>query len=354
MKQILTFILVLMGLTIQAQSLRDTIMQNMSKKIIMEVVEPIELEVSFASVVVMETESGIVRSNINLTRTGWGWEEDNDYKHYVAAGNTRAALFLALLESGASPSDYYYTSGVYTDELAGCIIKDSNWSRGGWGNLSLDRGMHRSDIVIIEACQSHFARSMGTLAYYLSKTGIDLGDKGLESTYEDFCHAYERTPWDPMGILGYRDKITPLQITMWMQGIANNGRMIMPRFNESDSTKTIYEQMAQGCNIDSLKKTMRDEVKYGLLKKAESEYVPVSGITNVSQENGLGDRCAMFSGFIPGYTITVNIVMSGPRTRRTPISIAKGVIDWIAQHRLHWGGESKSEKKERPLPRGVD
>ena len=159
MKQIITFILVIVGLTIQAQSLRDTTMQNMSKKIIMEVVDPIELEVSFASVVVMETESGIVRSNINLTRTGWGWEEDDDYKHYVAAGNTRAALFLALLESGASPSDYYYTSGVYTDELAGCIIKDSNWSRGGWGNLSLDRGMHRSDIVIIEACQSHFARS---------------------------------------------------------------------------------------------------------------------------------------------------------------------------------------------------
>ena len=112
--------------------------------------------------------------------------------------------------------------------------------------------------------------------------------------------------------------------------------------------------MAQTCNIDSLKSAMRDEVKYGLLKKAESEYVPVSGITNVSQENGLGDRCAMFSGFIPGYTITVNIVMSGPRTRRAPISIAKGVIDWIAQYRLQLGGKSKPEKKERPLPRGVD
>lgn len=353
MKQIVTILFILIGISSHAQSLRDSVLQNVTKQIIMDVINPIELEVSFASVVIMETQTGNVKSIINLKRTGWGWDEDDDEKHFIAAGNTRAALYLALLESGASPSETFYTSGVMTDVKAGCIIKDWNWERGGY-NIYLSKAMDQSDIAIIEACEQHFCRSMGTLAFYLSKTGIDLGDKGPEKTYEEFLNTYEHTAWNPMGILGYRDKITPLQMTMWMQGIANDGKMIMPRFNESDSIVTIYEQMAQKKNIDSLKSALREAVLYGWSKKADSEYVPVYGTTNVSIEDGEGQHCSMFSGFIPNYTITVNIVMSGAKVRRTPIAIAKGIIDWIVQNKLNMQKEAPTPKKNRPLPRGVD
>ena len=341
MRNIVTLIIVLMAMNIHAQSLQDATLHNVSKNIIMEVVKPIETDVSFASVVVMETESGIVRSNINLTRTSQGWEQDDDYKHYVAAGNSRAVLFLALLECGASTGESYHTSGVFTDKQAGCTIKDYNRPINGWGDIRLDRAMNCSDIVILKACEAHFARSMGALAYYLGKTGIDLGDKEDERTYGEFCNDYENTPWDPIGILGYRDRITPLQMTIWMQGIANDGRMMMPRFYESDSTKTIYEQMALRCNIDSLKNAMRAEVECGTLRNVASEHVAVSGITNVSQENNIGYRCTMFCGFIPGYTISVNIVMKGSQTQSAHVSIARGIIDWIAQHRLNLRDDKK-------------
>lgn len=354
MKKVVTMFLVAIGLTVQAQSLRDTTMQNMSKSIVMEVIEPIELDVSFASVVIMETNSGIVKSIVNLKRTGWGWIEDDDVKHYLAAGNRRAALFLALLESGASPNEMFYTSGIYTDPSTGYTIRDWHWSWGGLGNIPLSIAMDRSDVSIIEACDQHFFHSVGDYAFYMSKTGIDLGNKVPEDTYEYYSHAYERTVWDPATILGYRDRITPLEMTMWMQGVANDGKMMQPRFYETDSVKIIYEQMAKKENIDSLQMALREAVQYGMSKKVSSEYVPVYGTTNVSIENGEKDRCSMFSGYIPEYTITVNLVMSGSLIRIAPLRIAKKIVDWIALNRLGIKEKPKTNHKKRPLPKGVD
>ena len=56
MRNIVTLIIVLVAMNIHAQSLQDTTLHNASKNIIMEVVKPIETDVSFASVVVMETK----------------------------------------------------------------------------------------------------------------------------------------------------------------------------------------------------------------------------------------------------------------------------------------------------------
>ena len=338
----------------QTPSFRDPALQAVVKKTIMDIVEPIELNVSFVSVVVMETESGIVRSNLNLTRTDWGWKTDEDCNHYLEAGNRRAALYLALLESGASPNESFFTSGSFIDEKAGCIIKDMNWSRGGWGHITIDRAMNRSDVAIIEACETHFARSVGTLAYYLGKTGIDLGNSSPEKSHGDFCNTYERTAWDPVEILGYRDKITPMDMTMWMQGIANGGKWLEPRFCESDPQNTILAQTADKRNIDLLKTAMRDEVTDGLLKTVNSTRVPVYGITNITPEKRLATRCAMFSGFIPGYTITFNMIHGAHVSRRLTMLIAKGIIDWIAEHRVNLATEYTVIKKVRPLPSGVD
>ncbi len=354
MKQIILFLLAVISLSANSQSLRDTTMQSIFKQIIMEEVEPVEFYVSFASVVIIETNSGIVRSNINLTRTGLGWMEDDDYKHYVAAGNTRAVLYLALLESGALPSETFYTPGIFSDPSTGYTIRDWNWKRGGLGNIPLKMAMDRSDVSIIEACDQQFCHQMGDLAFYLNKTGIDLGDKGPEETYDEFYHANERTVWDPAAILGYRDKITPLQMTMWMQGIANDGKLLQPRFDEKDTIEVIYEQMAQKKNIDSLQMALREAVLYGLSRKVNSDYVPVFGTTNVSIENAQNDRCGMFSGYMPGYTISVNLVMSGPTIRLITTKIARRIVDWVALNRLNIPNKSKTVYKERPLPRGVD
>lgn len=89
-------------------------------------------------------------------------------------------------------------------------------------------------------------------------------------------------------------------------------------------------------------------------KKVSSEYVPVYGTTNVSIENGEKDRCSMFSGYIPEYTITVNLVMSGSLIRIAPLRIAKKVVDWIALNRLGIKEKPKTNHKKRPLPKGVD
>ena len=86
---------------------------------------------------------------------------------------------------------------------------------------------------------------------------------------------------------------------------------------------------------------MRAEVECGTLRNVASEYVSVSGITNVSQANNIGYRCTMFCGFSPGYTISVNIVMKGSQTLSAHVSIARGIIDWIAQHRLNLRDDKK-------------
>ncbi|MBR5654228.1 MAG: hypothetical protein IKX22_09135 [Prevotella sp.] len=349
MKNLLLFLLVLVWCGIvnaQSPMLTDKVMdmESMCQKTVMQAILPVEAEVAFTSVIIIETETGKVLANLNLSRSGDEWVEDDD--HEVAANHTRLALYLALLESGATPSDRFYSSGLYADE-SGVFVKDRSRSHGGYGNIRLAEAVTRSDVSLIEACAQQFDLSMGKYAYYFSLTGFRLSKIPKEKKYEDFLTEYEGTAWNPAVVLGYQSKVTPLEMARWIEGVANHGVV------KSDS-EVLCSINCGSQHIDSLQFVLRDNVLYGTAKKVSSNEIPVSGACLISPENGQGYLTATFLGYTPTYTIVVNVEGNLPVIRSIPVDVARKVVNWIAKHRLGMNNQTNMYEHKRKLPRGVD
>lgn len=336
MKRILIF-LALVGCicTVHSQSLADSLLVEYSKKAFYETVLPYEVEANGGSIVVSETKTGVVKALINFNRHGIdGWLENTSTDCFVPALNSPLALFLALLDAGADPQEPFYTTGVLLDERSGILIRDWNWRYGGVGNTSISQACQRSRVSMIEACEQYFCRSMATAAYHLSHTGIDLGDRDTSLTdYQSFCERYEEILWQPLSLLGLNDKVKVLQIHMFTSGLACKGKLLMPRLNESDPSIVIYNPMANPKHISIVRKSMIENVKHGLSKKAKSgvEDVKVYGFSNVGDPDGAYGQTSLFTGFIDEYTITVsvNMLAGNALIRILPQRIAASIIKFL-------------------------
>ena len=339
MKRILiVFVLVNSIIIARAQSLFDSELIQYCKKVFYETVLPHEAEMHSGSIIVSETESANVKALINFHRHGIdGWSENTDYNCFIPALNSPLALFLALLDAGADSKEQFYTTGVLLDERAGVLIRDWNWRHGGVGNITLSQSCQRSRVAMIEACEKWFVRSMATAAYHLNHTGIYLGDEDESLTdYQSFCNRYEETPWQPLALLGDNDRLKIIQIHMFTSGLAN-GKLLMPRMEESDSSIVIYNPMANPEHIEIVRNSMLENVEYGLSKKAKTgiEDVKVWGFSNVSEPNGAYEQSSLFTGFIEKYTITVTVdMLDNSLIRIIPQKIASSIISFLTNRMI--------------------
>ena len=345
MKRIL-FLFVLVNSIVAAhpQSLADSMLVQYCKKVFYETVLPYEAEMHGGSVIVSETQTGIVKALINFHRHGIdGWSENTDYNCFIPALNSPLALFLALLDADADPIEEFYTTGVLLDERAGVIIRDWNWRYGGVGNITLSQACQRSRVALIEACEKWFVRSQATAAYHLSHTGIYLGDEDESLTdYQSFCYRYEDTPWQPLALLGDNDRLKIIQIHMFTSGLAN-GKLLMPRMEESDPSVVIYDPMANPEHIEIVRNSMLENVEYGLSKivKTGVEDVQIWGFSNVSEPNGTCEQSSLFTGFIEKYTITVTVDMfENSLIRIVPQKIASSIINYLTNTKIDMSHET--------------
>ena len=337
-KFFIVFVLVNSILTAHSQSLTDSALVQYCKKVFYETVLPYEAEMHGGSVIISETQTGIIKALINFHRHGIdGWSENTDFNCFIPALNSPLALFLALLDAGADPKEQFYTTGVLLDERAGVMIRDWNWRYGGVGNITLSQACQRSRVALVEACEKYFFRSMAELAYHLSHTGVFLGDEDESLTdYQSFCYRYEDTPWQPLALLGDNDRLKIIQIHMFTSGLAN-GKLLMPRMEESDSSVVIYDPMANPEHIEIVRNSMLENVEYGLSQKAKAsvEDVQVWGFSNVSEPNGSYEQSSLFTGFIEKYTITVTVDMfDNSLIRIVPQKIASSIIGFLTNRKI--------------------
>ena len=211
-------------------------------------------------------------------------------------------------------------------------MRDWNYRYGGVGNISISRAYERSKVALVEACEQFFARSMATAAFHLSHTGIYLGDEDESLTdYQSYYERYEETTWQPLSLLGVYDKLKVIQIHMFTSGLANNGKLLMPRLDDSAPDSVIYESMANPKHIKEVRESMRENILYGLSHKASVDGVVVYGFSNVSDSNGAYERTSLFTGFENNYTITVvvNMFVGNALIRILPQEIAVSVIKFL-------------------------
>ncbi len=297
----------------QPVSTIDSALQTKADSILQEKMR--EINAHKGQVIVMEVQSGEVKAMVGLER------EETTFVPYEytaqPAGLMKTVSLLAALETGKVKLSDVVDVGNGIIEIDGSRMRDHNWHRGGYGELTIKQALAvGSNIGTYLAMKKAFGENR--LAYFDQLDRMNY-DADL-ITPKDSLDNEVGLAWS---CIGYNQAITPLQMLTFYNAIANNGKMVQP-LTYKDSTIVINPQIASRANIDSMKVALRSVVTDGLGKLANSKKVQVAGKTGTIQisenEDYNGDMthtefatsfCGYFPADNPKYSIIVTLNKTG-------------------------------------------
>ena len=235
-----------------------------------------------------------------------------------------ASLLIALETGKAHLSDVVNTGNGVWQIDDDRIIKDFNWRRGGYGEVTLDRALEvSSNIGISKTIWSLFK---GHEQDYFNKLdsmsfGQPSSIEGIDGLRPSIYNSPKDSDWVNKDILwsaiGYNRKIAPIQMLCFYNAIANNGKMVKPTLIPGN-TEVINEQIAKSENVTSMQQTLEHVVSQGVGRNAGSDRIKVAGKTGTSQVNEYyeGDNtvseyhlafCGYFPADKPKYSMIVSL-----------------------------------------------
>lgn len=281
----------------------------------------IELNALSGQAIIMEIQTGHIKAMVGLDR-----KDSADYqpcKNFSQAHESaliQPISILAALESGkVTLSDKVDVgNGIYS--IQDRELKDHNWHKGGYGEISIKQGLaSSSNIAVYKTMEKAFGND--AQAYFNLLKNMSYGKPDSIAGIANLKPAYFVTPkdsgWSDTAFawfcIGYNQTITPVQTLTFYNAIANSGKMVQPQLYK-DSTTVINPQIASQANIDSLKQALEYVVTDGLGQPAKSNKTQVAGETGTVQlEDGsyIVEFCGYFPTDAPQYSIIVSIHKEG-------------------------------------------
>ena len=286
-----------------------------------------EINAQSGQVIVMEVQTGQIKALVGLTRKdSTNYQPCENFSVWQSTGLMHPISLLAALETGkVKLSDKVDTgNGIY--QVHGRELKDHNWHRGGYGELTVQEGLAASsNIAIYKTMEKAFGNN--PQAYFNLLANMSYGKPDSITGIANLKPAHIVTPKDnnwaksdfAWSSIGYNQQISPIQILTFYNAIANNGKMIQPQLYK-DSVVVINPQIASRASIDSLKKALVFNITDGLCQPAKSDKVVVAGMQGTSSlstnEDSTKDMYAVeFCGYFPTdnpkYSIIVSINKTG-------------------------------------------
>ena len=236
----------------------------------------------------------------------------------------KTASLLIALETGKSKLDDVVDTGNGVWQIDDDrIMKDHNWRRGGYGEVTLDRALGvSSNIGISKTIWSLFK---GHEQDYFNKLdSMSFGQpnsiEGIEGLRPSVYSSPKDSDWVNKDILwsaiGYNRKIAPIQMLTFYNAIANNGKMVKPTLVPG-TAEVVNEQIAKKENIALMQQTLEHVVSQGLGHKAGSAKILVAGKTGTSQvneyyegDNAVSEYQVAFCGFFPANKPKYSMIVS--------------------------------------------
>ena len=286
-----------------------------------------ELDALSGQAIVMEVQSGQIKALVGLTKKdSTNYQSCENFSVWQSTGLMHPISLLVALETGkVKLSDKVDTgNGIY--QVHGRELKDHNWHRGGYGELTVQEGLAASsNIAIYKTMEKAFGNN--PQAYFNLLANMSYGKLDSITGIANLKPAHIVTPKDnnwaksdfAWSSIGYNQQISPIQILTFYNAIANNGKMIQPQLYK-DSVVVINPQIASRASIDSLKKALVFNITDGLCQPAKSDKVLVAGMQGTSSlstnEDSTKDMYAVeFCGYFPTdnpkYSIIVSINKAG-------------------------------------------
>lgn len=278
------------------------------------------------SVILMEVSTGDIKAIANLRRN-----EDGSYSEVfnyaigegAEPGSTfKVAALIALLEDGHVQLDdsVFCRHGKvkYYDKT----ITDSK--EGGYGYLSVREVFENSSNVgVTELVMKHYK---GKEKHFIDRIYDMKLNQPLNLEIKGESAPYIKYPGDklwsgvslPMMSIGYEIKMAPLQILTLYNAIANNGRMVKPRFvravrshgqiEREFPTQVIAQSICSRSTLRKVKEVLEGVVENGTAKNLKNSDFKIAGKTGTAQiargtrgyrnERGISYQ-ASFAGYFP-------------------------------------------------------
>ena len=334
----------------------DVNMQDLAERAVLDELKLINGEMGVA--ILMEVETGDVKAIVNMSR--------NDKGEYIEAVNSaisyrcepgsvfKVASFLVALDDELNidgqkvDTSYVIHTGGGVRGMYGREMKDHNWRRGGYGDINMARTLEvSSNIGVSHVIDKIYHDQAERYVKGLYRVGIgqDLGLQNIlpgyrpplirmpqrkkNGRYDDNWYA-TTLPW--MSI-GYETQIAPINTVTFYNAIANNGKMMRPRFvkkvlKNGETVReyppeVIKERIAKPKAIKTMQTILEHVVSQGLGKKAGSPLFKVAGKTGTAQvsqgkagyKSGIVQYWLSFAGYFPAdnprYSCIVCLKKSG-------------------------------------------
>lgn len=280
-----------------------------------------ELNALSGQTIIMEVQTGHIKAMVGLESTdSANYQPCENFSQAYESALIHPISILAALETGKVKLADTVDVGNGSYSIQDRELKDHNWHRGGYGEISIKQGLaSSSNIAVYKTMEKAFGNN--AQAYFNLLNNMSYGKPDSIAGIANLKPAYFVTPkdsgWSDTAFawfcIGYNQTITPIQMLTFYNAIANSGKMVQPQLYK-DSTTVINPQIVSQANIDSLKQALEYVVTDGLGQPTKSDKIQIAGETGTVQlENGnyIVESCGYFPANAPQYSIIVSIHKDG-------------------------------------------
>ena len=327
----------------------DVSMQDIAERALIEELKDPQVNGEMGVAILMEVKTGDVKAIVNMQRAGDGeyYEMVNNAISFRCEPGSvfKTASFLVALDDGVIDTTMTINTGSGVMEMHGRLMKDHNWRRGGYGTISVPRALEvSSNIGVSWIIDKYYGSNPTKYVQGLYRVGIH---EDLKLPIQGYHPPYIRMPdtkttdrakyWSkttlPWMSIGYETQIAPINTVAFYNAIANNGKMMQPRFvkqlvKNGEVVKeyepvVLKERIAKPQAIKTMQTILAHVVSQGLGRKAGSKSFKVAGKTGTAQvadqhgsyHSGTTRYWLSFAGYFPAdnpkYTCIVCIKKSG-------------------------------------------
>ena len=344
----------------------DVGMQDLAEHAVIDELKEINGEMGVA--ILMEVKTGDIKAIVNMARgSDGGYHEmvNRAISFRCEPGSVfKVASFLVALDDGVVDTSYVIHTGSGVMEMHGRPMKDHNWRRGGYQDINVARALEVSSNIGVSYVIDKFYGSNPTkYVQGLYRVGIH---EDLKIPLVGYQPPYIRMPdtkttdrakyWSkttlPWMSIGYETQIAPINTVSFYNAIANNGKMMKPRFVKQlvkdgqvireFEPEVLKERIAKPQAIKTMQTILEHVVSQGLGRKAGSRSFKVAGKTGTAQvadqygsyHSGTTRYWLSFAGYFPAdnprYTCIVCLKKSG-------LPASGGGMSGVVFHRISEG-----------------
>lgn len=325
----------------------DVGMQDLAERAVIDELKKINGNVGVA--LVMEVATGDIKAIVNMEKCFDG--EYREVKNHAVSdllepGSVfKVASIMTALDDGVVDTTARVETAGGVWPMYGRHMKDHNWRRGGYGLLTLPQTLlYSSNIGISRIIDDNYKDQPEKFVRGIYRTGLA---DNLNIPLVGSSPAVIRLPkkngrgqwlnWSktalPWMSIGYETQIPPISMITFYNAIANNGKMMQPRFVKKVvkngevliefPPKVLRSQICKPKTLGEIQTILEHVVSQGLGKKAGSPSFKVAGKTGTAQISqgsggykvGRTNYLLSFAGYFPAdkprYSCIVCIQKSG-------------------------------------------